>query len=29
VGIGFWWAFIDHDRLTWHDRLSGTRMLRN
>ena len=27
-GLGFWWAWIDPDRLTWHDRLSGTRMLR-
>ena len=28
AGAGFWWAWIDRDRLTWHDRLSGTRMLR-
>ena len=28
VGAGFWWAWIDRDRLTWHDRASGTRMLR-
>jgi uncharacterized RDD family membrane protein YckC len=27
-GLGFWWAWIDRDRLTWHDRGSGTRMLR-
>ncbi|RNF84326.1 RDD family protein [Montanilutibacter psychrotolerans] len=27
-GLGFWWAWIDRDRLTWHDRLSGTRTLR-
>ena len=27
-GFGFWWAWIDHDRLTWHDRLSKTRMQR-
>ncbi len=27
-GAGFWWAWIDRDRLTWHDRLSATRMLR-
>ena len=26
--LGFWWAWIDRDRLTWHDRISGTRMLR-
>jgi uncharacterized RDD family membrane protein YckC len=28
AGLGFWWAWIDRDRLTWHDRLSGTRMVR-
>ncbi len=28
AGAGFWWAWIDRDRLTWHDRVSGTRMLR-
>ncbi|MBD8644324.1 MULTISPECIES: RDD family protein [unclassified Stenotrophomonas] len=27
-GLGFWWALIDRDRLTWHDRASGTRMIR-
>ncbi len=27
-GLGFWWAWVDRDRLTWHDRASGTRMLR-
>lgn len=27
-GLGFWWAWLDHDRLTLHDRLSGTRMQR-
>jgi len=27
-GLGFWWAWIDRDRLTWHDRISGTRMRR-
>jgi uncharacterized RDD family membrane protein YckC len=29
AGLGFWWAWIDRDRLAWHDRASGTRMLRN
>lgn len=24
LGIGFLWAFVDTDRRTWHDRLSGT-----
>ncbi len=27
-GLGFWWAWIDRAGLTWHDRISGTRMLR-
>lgn len=27
-GLGFWWAWIDRDRLTWHDRASNTRMRR-
>lgn len=27
-GAGFWWAWIDRGRLTWHDRASGTRMRR-
>ncbi|MDG2525671.1 RDD family protein [Stenotrophomonas sp. HITSZ_GD] len=27
-GLGFWWAFVDRERLTWHDRLSGTRLER-
>ena len=29
AGLGFWWAWIDRDRLTWHDRASGTRLLRH
>jgi len=29
LGAGFWWAWVDRDRLTWHDRLSRTRMLRD
>ena len=29
AGAGFWWAWFDRDRLTWHDRASGTRMLRD
>lgn len=28
-GLGFWWAWLDRDRLTWHDRASGTRIVRN
>ncbi len=27
-GLGFWWAWVDRDKLTWHDRVSGTRMIR-
>ena len=26
AGLGFWWQFWDKDKLTWHDRLSGTRL---
>ena len=29
AGAGFWWALFDRDKLTWHDRASGTRMLRD
>lgn len=28
AGFGFWWAWFDRGRLTWHDRVSGTRMVR-
>ena len=27
-GLGFWWAWVDRGRLTWHDRASGTRIVR-
>ncbi len=27
-GLGFWWAWVDRARLTWHDRASDTRMVR-
>ncbi|MEN1941659.1 RDD family protein [Luteimonas sp. MJ174] len=27
AGLGFWWAWIDRDRLTWHDRAAGTRVV--
>lgn len=27
-GLGFWWAWLDRGRLTWHDRASGTRLVR-
>ncbi len=26
LGVGYLWLLFDKDRLTWHDRLSGTRM---
>lgn len=28
LGLGVWWAAIDRDGLAWHDRLSGTRLVR-
>lgn len=28
AGLGFWWAWIDPQRMTWHDRFSATRMQR-
>ncbi|RME33614.1 MAG: RDD family protein, partial [Gammaproteobacteria bacterium] len=28
LGLGYWWALWDRDGLTWHDRLSGTRVVR-
>ena len=27
-GLGFWWAWVDKGRLAWHDRASGTRVIR-
>lgn len=27
-GLGFWWAWVDRDRLAWHDRASHTRVVR-
>ncbi|WP_368562585.1 RDD family protein [Pseudoxanthomonas sp. UTMC 1351] len=27
-GLGFWWAWVDREKLTLHDRFSGTRMIR-
>jgi uncharacterized RDD family membrane protein YckC len=26
LGLGFWWQLWDKDALSWHDRLSGTRL---
>lgn len=28
-GLGFWWAWVDRAGLTWHDRASSTRMIRD
>ena len=28
LGCGFWYAWFDAERRTWHDRLCGTRMTR-
>ena len=27
IGIGFLWQLWDKEQLTWHDRLSGTRLI--
>ena len=27
AGLGFLWSLWDKDKLTWHDRLSGTRII--
>jgi uncharacterized RDD family membrane protein YckC len=27
AGLGFLWVLVDRDRLAWHDRLSGTRLV--
>ena len=27
LGLGFLWQLWDNDKLTWHDRLSGTRLV--
>ena len=28
AGLGYWWALVDREQCCWHDRLSGTRVLR-
>lgn len=28
AGVGYFWAWIDKDKLTWHDRYSETRVVR-
>jgi uncharacterized RDD family membrane protein YckC len=27
LGLGYFWIWIDRDRLAWHDRWSGTRVI--
>jgi len=27
LGLGFWWVLVDRDRLAWHDRWSGTKLV--
>lgn len=27
AGLGFWWVLVDPERRSWHDRLSGTRVV--
>ena len=28
AGLGFWWAWLDPQRRAWHDRASGTSLVR-
>ncbi len=28
LGLGFFWILFDRDKLAWHDRWSGTRLVR-
>ena len=28
AGLGYWWVWIDKDNRSWHDRLSGTQVVR-
>lgn len=28
AGLGYWWSWLDRDGCSWHDRLSGTRVVR-
>jgi len=28
LGLGFFWAMLDEDRLTWHDRICGVYLRR-
>jgi uncharacterized RDD family membrane protein YckC len=28
LGLGYWWSFLDEDRLCWHDRITKTHLGR-
>jgi uncharacterized RDD family membrane protein YckC len=28
AGLGLWWSFLDSDKRGWHDRWTGTRVVR-
>ena len=28
LGLGFWWSSFDPERKTWHDRVSGTELIK-
>ena len=28
AGLGLWWSFLDADKRGWHDRWTGTRVVR-
>ncbi|HXH02197.1 MAG TPA: RDD family protein [Candidatus Competibacteraceae bacterium] len=28
LGLGYWWLLVDPERMTWHDRWSGTVVVR-
>jgi uncharacterized RDD family membrane protein YckC len=28
LGMGYWWIWFDKDKLSWHDRLSNTRIVQ-
>ncbi|MCH8088786.1 MAG: RDD family protein [Chloroflexi bacterium] len=29
LGLGFWWAFWDAEKRTWHDKMLGTYVMRD
>lgn len=28
AGLGYWWIWVDKESASWHDRLSGTKVVR-